>query len=389
MSEIVFWVGIIIVLYTYVGYGFVISVMAALFGKKNKLTEAEIAAYEPAVTLIVAAWNEADWIKAKAENMHQLDYPVDKMEIIFCTDGSDDGTPDLLSAYPGFKVLHKPERAGKIAAMERAVEHANNDILIFSDANALLNPEAVRNIVKHYANKEIGAVAGEKRIIMGEEEAASGAGEGIYWKYESYLKKKDFEFYSVVGAAGELFSVRKSLYEAVEPDTLLDDFMISLRVAAKGYRVAYAPDANASEKPSAHASAEMTRKIRIAAGGIQSIVRLRHLLNPFPNPKLWFQYVSHRVLRWTLAPLLLPVLFIFNVYLAFSEGQIYQLILALQLLFYFFALMGYMLERRKIKLKIFFIPFYFIMMNTAVYLGFRRYIRRTQSVNWERAQRAV
>lgn len=393
MLEILFWLGISIVVYTYIGYGLVITFLAKLFPARGKRDGDK----EPAVSLIVAAWNEADWIEQKAENMLALDYPPEKMQIIFVTDGSDDGTPQKLEKYADrFTLLHKDERAGKIAAMERAVTYAENPILIFSDANAMLNPEAVRNIVKHYEDQNVGAVAGEKRILMEEEESASGAGEGIYWKYEGYLKARDYEFYSVVGAAGELFSVRRELFEPVEPDTLLDDFIISLRVASRGYRVAYAPEAFASERPSADSSAEMKRKVRISAGGLQSIVRLRHLLNPFGQFKLWFQYVSHRVLRWTLAPLMLPLILLSNIFLVLYTPSadtilpvyFYQFILVAQLLFYTFALGGYILEKKKMRAKILFVPFYFTFMNISVFLGLKRFLKGSQTVIWERAERA-
>lgn len=388
MPEFIFWIGVAVVVYTYLGYPVLITLLT--LGKKGYSLTEDAKDFEPSVTLIISAWNEADWIRQKARNTLEIDYPREKFQVIFMTDGSDDGTPEILQKeFPEFETYHKPGRSGKIAAMERGVTFAKNPILIFSDANTILNKEVVRNIVKHYADPNIGGVAGEKRIIMEEAEAASGAGEGIYWKYESYLKDRDYAFHTVVGAAGELFSVRRDLFENVEPDTLLDDFIISLRVAGKGYRVAYAPDAYASERPSADTEAEMTRKVRISAGGIQSIVRLRELLNPFGRVKLWFQYVSHRVLRWTLAPLMLPVVFLTNLYLAL-EGQVFFIALfALQVAFYAASILGYLLEKKKIKLKVLFIPFYFSMMNVSVYFGFFRYMRGKQSVNWARAKRAT
>ncbi|MCH8486187.1 MAG: glycosyltransferase family 2 protein [Candidatus Cyclonatronum sp.] len=388
MAEFLFWFGVVVVVYTYLGYPVLITVLT--LGKKGYQARAEAEGFEPSVSLIISAWNEADWIRQKARNTQEIDYPADKIQVIFMTDGSDDDTPDILkNEFPQFETYHKPGRSGKIAAMERGVTFAKTPILIFSDANTILNTEVVRNIVKHYADANIGGVAGEKRIIMEQEEAASGAGEGIYWKYESYLKDRDYAFHSVVGAAGELFSVRRDLFENVEPDTLLDDFIISLRVAGKGFRVAYAPDAYASERPSADTEAEMTRKVRISAGGIQSIVRLRYLLNPFGRFKLWFQYISHRVLRWTLAPLMLPVILLANIGLAVEGDIFYVALLALQLAFYAASILGYLLEKKKIKLKVLFVPFYFSMMNVSVYLGFLRYIRGQQSVNWARAKRAT
>ena len=250
-------------------------------------------------------------------------------------------------------------------------------------------------IAKLFADSKVGCVSGEKRIYAKEADAAAGAGEGIYWKYESTLKKWDAELYSVVGAAGELFAVRTELFEDVEKDTLLDDFIISLRIAMRGYTIQYNPEAYAIETASADVKEELKRKIRISAGGIQSVIRMRSLLNPFKYGILSFQYISHRVLRWTLAPLglllMIPICFI----LAWNSGAglfgagLYQILFWGQILFYAAALLGWFLENRRIKIKVLFIPYYFFIMNLSVFLGLRRYLRGQQSVNWERAKRGA
>jgi cellulose synthase/poly-beta-1,6-N-acetylglucosamine synthase-like glycosyltransferase len=223
-------------------------------------------------------------------------------------------------------------------------------------------------------------------------DSAAGAGEGLYWKYESFLKKLDAELYSVVGAAGELFAIRTFLYQEMEKDTLLDDFMLSLRIAMHGYRIQYDPDAYAMETASAGIGEELKRKIRISAGGIQSVVRLRQLLNIFKHGILSFQYISHRVLRWTLAPLSLLLLLPTGFMLAWNEGLdgmgLYNLIFMLQVAFYLAAGLGWYLENRLIRVKALFVPYYFFIMNLSVFLGFRRYLKRSQTVNWERARRA-
>jgi biofilm PGA synthesis N-glycosyltransferase PgaC len=214
------------------------------------------------------------------------------------------------------------------------------------------------------------------------------AGEGFYWKYESALKKWDSELYSVVGAAGELFSVRHAVYTSVEPDTILDDFMISMRIAQQGYRIIYEPEAYASELSSENIQEELKRKVRIAAGGIQSILRLKKLLNPLHYPMLSFQYISHRVLRWTVTPFLMILALILNFVIVIQGGNwLYQLILFAQVFFYSLALAGWALERRKIKVKALFVPYYFCMMNYAVLAGIRRYYKGTQSAAWDKAKR--
>ena len=327
-------------------------------------------------------------------NCLALNYPADKLTVLFVTDGSNDGSPEFLEKYaPRIQVLHKNGRAGKIGAMNRGMEHVTTPITIFCDANTLLTPDSVINIVRHFSLPGTGCVAGEKQIMQEGTEKAGGAGEGIYWKYESTLKRWDSELGTVVGAAGELFALRTRLFEAVEADTLLDDFMISLRIAGQGYKVVYEPEAIAMEKPTADIAEELKRKVRICAGGIQSIVRLAYLLNIFKYGFLSFQYISHRVLRWTLTPLCLALVIPINLLLAVQEignGRpgIYSLLFAGQVLFYSLSLLGWYFANKRIKVKVLFVPYYFFIMNLSVFLGFRRWLKGNQSVLWEKAKRA-
>ncbi len=296
--HILFWILLFIVVYTYVGYGIVLYGMVRIKRFFRKPFEPTGTVF-PEVTMVVAAWNERAFIDAKVNNMRNLNYPKDKLKVLFITDGSDDGSEIILEDYSDVEVLHQDLRQGKTAALNRVMRFVSTPIVIFSDANAMLNADAVKEIVKHYEDPKVGCVAGEKRIADNETDVAAGAGEGIYWKYESALKKWDFELYSCVGAAGELFSVRTELYEHTPTDTLLDDFIISLGIAERGYKIAYEPNAYAVENSSANVKEEMKRKVRICAGGLQSIGRLKGLLNPFKHGVLTFQYLSHRVLRWT------------------------------------------------------------------------------------------
>jgi len=391
--KILFWVLLFIIIYTYVGYGillFIIIKIRQLF-KIGNYEEID-PSYEPEVTLFITAYNEKDYVGAKMKNTLELEYPKEKLNIIWVTDGSDDGTPDLLKDYPNTTVYHLDERNGKIGAMNRGMAFVKTPIVIFSDANTNLGKQSIRRIANLFGNPKVGCVSGEKRIVKKEIDVASGAGEGLYWKYESALKKWDAELYSVVGAAGELFAIRTKLYRHVEKDTLLDDFIISLRVAQDGYTIQYDPEAYAIESASANVKEELKRKIRISAGGIQSVVRLRSLLNVFKYGTLSFQYISHRVLRWTLTPLCLLVLIPISLILAYNEGildvGLYSILFWLQVLFYCAALLGWFLENRSTKVKALFVPYYFFIMNLSVVLGFMRYIGNNQSVNWERAKRA-
>lgn len=390
--KITFWVLLFIVFYAYLGYGILLFLLIRIKRVlKGKPAEGTPTDFEPEVTLFIAAYNEKEFVDAKIKNCLELDYPREKLKIVWVTDGSDDGTPDLLKQYAGIEVHHLPQRSGKIGAMNRGMQFVKTPIVVFCDANTMLGNESIRRIVRLFHDSKVGCVSGEKRIFKKEKDSAAGAGEGLYWKYESTLKKWDAELYSVVGAAGELFAIRTELYQTVEKDTLLDDFIISLRVAQKGYTIQYDPDAYAIESASANVKEELKRKIRISAGGIQSVIRLRSLLNIFKYGTLSFQYISHRVLRWTLAPLSLLFMLITGLILALHEGifdfGLYSLIFWLQVLFYLAALLGWYLENRAIRLKILFIPYYFFIMNLSVFLGLKRYLKKTQSVNWERAKR--
>ena len=387
--ETLFWLSIFIVFYTFFGYGILLYILVklrvAIKGRRAlpNPTETEL----PTLTLVVSAYNEAACMDEKIGNTLGLAYPKNKITYIFVTDGSTDNTPEIISRYPAIKLMHRPERRGKIAAMERAMETVTSEIAVFTDANTMLNNMALINIARHYADSTVGAVSGEKRVHI-DELADATAGEGFYWKYESKLKTWDSELYSVVGAAGELFSVRTSLYTPVPPDTVLDDFMISMRIAEMGYRIVYEPASYATESSSENVGEELKRKVRIAAGGIQSILRLKSLFNPFRNFVLSFQYISHRVLRWTVTPFFMILAFIANAVIVLHGGSsIYKVIFACQVAFYFCAAVGFLLEQSKLRVKALFVPYYFCMMNYAVIAGIRRYMLKKQTVIWEKAKR--
>jgi biofilm PGA synthesis N-glycosyltransferase PgaC len=389
---IAFWISLFIAFYTFVGYGFLLYFIIKIkrFFKGKPVLPAVADDNLPTCTLVVAAYNEEHFIAQKIANSFQLNYPAGKLKFVFVTDGSSDKTPEIIGQHPQIQLLHRPERAGKIAAVHHAMEYVDTEVVVFTDANTFLNAEAITRICRHYSDKTVGAVAGEKRVQIDASADASAAGEGFYWKYESALKKWDSELYSVVGAAGELFSVRRNLYQDVPADTVLDDFMISMLIAAKGYRIIYEPEAYALETASENVSEELKRKIRIAAGGIQSILRLKGLLLPFKFPVLSFQYVSHRVLRWTVTPFFLILAFITNFAVAFAgKGLIYELLFAGQVLFYCLAMFGYIMEERHTRIKILFIPYYFCVMNYAVMAGIIRYFTKQQSSVWEKAQRKM
>jgi len=384
---IIFWVAVLFIAYTYIGYGLLLYILLKIkqiFYPKNET----YTIFTPTLTVIVAAFNEAYCIEEKIINTLDLDYPIDKIKYIFITDGSTDQTPMIVAKYPEINGMHIDIRSGKIVAVHRAMLEVISEIVVFTDANTLVNKAALLKMCRHYKDQNVGAVAGEKRVHI-EDSSDATAGEGFYWKYESTLKQWDSELHSVVGAAGELFSIRTNLYKPVEPDTILDDFMISMQIALKGFKIVYEPEAYALEKASSNTSEELKRKIRIAAGGVQSTIRLKKLLLPFKNPILTFQYISHRILRWVVTPYLMILAFFINVILIFQFGisSIYGVMMLLQGSIYFAAILGWVLEKREMKVKVFFIPYYFCLMNYAVIVGMIRYIFKEQSVLWEKAKR--
>ena len=388
----IFWLSLFIVFYTFAGYGIFLYILIYIKRafKGKRLVPVIDDHSLPYCTLVVAAYNEERFISEKINNTLNLNYPAGKLNFVFITDGSTDKTPDLIKHHEQIRLLHQAKRDGKIAAVHRAMTFVNSEIVVFTDANTLLNRDAIKLICRHYADKNVGAVAGEKRVQIGDSADASSAGEGFYWKYESALKKWDSELYSVVGAAGELFSVKRSLYQDVHEDAILDDFMMSMEIALKGYRIIYEPEAYATETASENVTEELKRKIRIAAGGIQSILWLSQLFNVFKYPVLSFQYISHRVLRWTVTPFLLLLVFILNAFLAFKAGELFYCLLFLaQIFFYSLAVLGLIMEKRHIRIKALFIPYYFCVMNYAVLMGIIRYINKNQTSVWEKSRRKI
>ncbi len=389
-----FWLMLATIFYTYAGYGLILYILVRIKNRINPPIPARnLRDYEPEVCLFVTAYNESEYVDQKVANSFSLDYPREKVQYIWVTDGSDDGTPDLLRKYPELEIYHQPGRKGKIDAMNRGMQFVKTPVVIFSDTNTLLSRNTIREMVACFADPKVGCVAGEKRIAEKEAENASAAGEGLYWRIESRIKELDAALNSAVGGVGELFAIRTHLFQPVEEDTLLDDFIISLRIARMGYRIAYTPGAWAEETASLNVKEELKRKIRIAAGGVQTMFRLPWLLNIFRYGFLSWQYFSHKVLRWSVAPLFLLLFLPLNIWLVSANNlwwqpSFYSAVLWLQLLCYLMAMAGWILENKKLRIKILFAPYYFVTVNYASVAGMIRYFRRRQKVTWEKSKRA-
>ena len=391
--KIAFWICFALVVYTYVGYAIVLWLMLKVKRLIRRMQCDPVLplddAQMPTVTLMICAYNEEDVIPEKMENISQLRYPREKLCVMWVTDGSTDRSNELLSQYPEVTLVFSPERKGKAAAMQHGLKTNTSEIVVFTDANTMLNADALREIVRQMMKPNVSCVSGEKRVAARQKGQVAAEGEGLYWKYESKLKQWDSDLYSAMGAAGELFAVRMEHYRQAPPNALLDDFMMAMLILKDGHRIAYTSKAYATEYGSADMKEESKRKRRIAAGGLQSIWWLRSLMNPFSHPRVFFQFISHRVLRWSITPIALLALIPLNALIVlFGGGEtVYTVIGILQVIFYIAALAGWLLAKMGHKNKLLYVPYYFLFMNLNVFLGMRYLATHNQSGAWEKARR--
>ena len=386
LFQLIFWASLAVLVYSYLGYGGLVWIFTR---NRPPQRSGEHDAEWPAVSLIIAAYNEADVLDQKIRNSLAIDYPVHRLKILLVTDGSTDDSASLAQRYPSIQLIHQPQRQGKYAAICHAMQQVETPIVVFTDANTLLNPECLKRMLPHYQDPAVGGVAGEKKIRMDANHSAVGQAEGLYWHYESFMKKMDARFYTTVGAAGELFSIRTALFKADKEAWIIDDFMIAMQVCLQGYRMAYEPGAFATEAPSVSLAEEQKRKIRIAAGAYQAATYLRKALSFNKYPRLAFQYFSRRLLRWFACPLALLLLLLSNGVLLYlsPDNSFYQWIMFLQGLYYLLSLAGWLLLRTGKKAGILSIPYYFLFMNVCLIRGFLLYKQGKQTALWEKAAR--
>jgi len=384
--KISFWFLISILLYTYVGYTVILFLVSLLSKQKNKNTPKTFD--QPSVTFLIAAYNEKDSALEKVKNTFEANYPKEKIYQIWVTDGSTDGTENILKGIENVEVYHDPIRKGKTAALNRGMCFVKTPFTIFSDANTFISSESINLLIKGFENPKVGCVAGEKRITSDSTDNAVSSGEGAYWRYESLIKKLESESGSALSAAGELYAIRTELFKPIKDDVILDDFIISTNIIKEGFSIKYIPEAYASEKASLTITEEKKRKSRIAAGGFQVLFRYTYLLNVFRFPKLALQYISHKLLRWVFVPISIFIIPLLNVLILLNDSNpIYQITLSVQIIILVLAIIGSMFQNTKIRIKSFFLPYYLIMMNLSVIQGFWKYIRGNHNVIWEKSIR--
>lgn len=363
-------------LYVYLGYPLLIRALAALWPRPVRARGGE-----PPVSVVIVAHNEAARIAGRLENLLALDYPQDRLEILFASDGSTDDTPEVARRYEpeGVTVLAFEPRRGKPSVLNDVVPKARGEIVVFGDARQRFDPGALRALVAPFADPRVGAVSGEL-VLANEEGTGTGEGVGIYWSYEKFIRKGEAALGSVPVVTGAIYAIRRDLFEPIPADTLVEDMLIPLRIAKRGYRVLFEPEARAYDRAAAQAEEEFTRKVRTIAGNFQLFARERWLLNASQNP-LWFQIVSHKGLR-LLGPLLLAGTFGANLFLI--DQPFYRWTLGAQVCFYAAALAGYALRNAGRTIPILSVPYVFCLLNWATLVAFFRFVTGRQSVTWEK-----
>lgn len=374
-----FWILLSLVVYVYAGYPLLLVVLGRL-GAGRPWTRAE---QKPGVTLVVSAYNEAMVIQEKIRNSLALDYPADRLQVIVVSDASDDGTDDIVRRFAGtgVELLRMPQRSGKTLGLNTAVEQSRGDIVAFSDANAMYAADAIRKLVRNFADDSVGAVVGESTYA--EALAESERQEGLYWRYETAVKRLESAIGSVVGGDGAIYAVRRPLYRPMTADAL-SDFVNPLQVVEAGFRCVYEPEARSRERAAGSFEREFRRKVRIVNRAARALFRMRQLMNPLRHGLFAFELVSHKLLRW-LVPLMLPPLFAVNCGLLW-HGVFYRAAMIGQAAFYSLAIAGRMLRSWPSMPWMVSVPYYFCLVNAASALGLIDALRGKTYTTWTTAR---
>lgn len=386
------WLSVAGVVYTYAGYPLLLTLLTYL-RRPYQVRSFEQKADLPEITLLIAAYNEQDVIASKLENSLAQDYPAGKLHILVAADGSQDRTVEIVGGFAsqGVGLSYQSERLGKLAAIDRAMEQARGEIVVFSDANNLYNREALLYLAAPFADPSVGVVVGSKTIQRGD--GALGESEGLYWKYESYIKIQETRLGCCTAAAGEILAVRRNLFEPAPKHIINDDFFITMRLIGKGYRVVYTPQARSTERISLTAQDEIARRSRIIAGRYQAIGLSGRLL-PWRRPLIVWQIISHKFLR-PLVPFAMLGALLANIILVVAGWpagsaewrNIYNLLLAGQVIFYLLAWLGGKFQRDTTLGRLLYLPAFLMNSNLAALLGLYRYLTHQQSALWKRVER--
>jgi len=375
-AETVFWLSVVALFYTYAGYPLLLALVSAL--KPRKVRRGE---FEPTVTIIITAYNEERDLAAKLENTLALDYPRELLEIIVASDCSSDGTDEIAREFAGrgVKLLRQSMRLGKTAAQNAAVEQAHGEILLFSDATSLYQPDAVRAIMPSFADATVGCVAGRLEYVDGSNSRV-GRGARSYWSYETFLKRHESRVGSLIGASGCLYAVRRSAYVPLYHEAC-SDFIIATKMVEQGLRAVYEPNAVCTEQTNRQSDKELKMRVRIIAQTFTDLWRHRALLNPVRGGFYGVQLLSHKVMRY-LVPFFLMGLFVSSAVLA-PASLFFRLMFAAQIACYACPALAWMLDRVGIRSRLLAFPQYFMLANLASLIGCYKFLRGQRYASWE------
>jgi len=399
--QVLFWSMVLVILYAYVIY----FVLLKLLSQRKQYSlatpedfirmasELEDPTYSrtteelKSLTLIIPAYNEERVIRDKMENCLWLSYKRDKLEFLIASDGSTDRTNDIVREYtakdPAIKLLDYPERRGKTVVLNDTIPRARGEIIVLSDASSLLSIDSLQMLARHFYDDSIGCVSGTYKLIEVDADTHASS-EGAYWRYETAIKASQGKLYSLLGAHGALYAFLKRAFQPLPPQAINDDYLIPARIMARGYKAIYETDAVGLELARSDRAGEFKRRVRIMAGNFQQVALLKHLLSPRYR-HIAFHFFSHKVLR-LVAPFLMALLLVVNIPLAWG-APFYRWLLLAQALFYLAAFAGFLLERWGLRFKLFYIAFYFNLINVTTFFGFYRYLLGKQSVKWERVDK--
>lgn len=374
-SPLVLWLSVLMLVYTYAGYPLLLWMLS-----KRHAAHQAAAGCDLSISIVVVAFNEAERIVGRIDNLLALDYPKDKMEIVIASDGSTDETVDRVVGYvdKGVKVVEFGARRGKPGVLNDILPGLSSDIVVLMDVRQRINRGALRALVEHFADSQVGAVGGE--LILEQEGSEVGDGVGFYWRYETFIRAQESLYKSMVSVAGALYAIRTKLFEPIPEGTILDDVLIPLKIASKGYRVVYEPEAHAVDRIPTRAEVEFARKVRTIGGNFQLLFLEPWLLNPFVN-RLWFQTVSHKFCR-LFGPACLVGAFVANC--ALLDVPVYRITMGAQVAFYGVAVAGYCLRHRKGGVRAFNVAYSFCLLNLATLVAFFRFVTGSQRVTWEK-----
>ena len=376
----IFWVSLCSIVYTYLLYPLILKVFVSLRPRRRTCPEPEPM---PDVALLIPAYNEEFVIREKIENSLSIDYEQSKLEIVVASDGSQDHTNRIVREFKngGVRLLAYPRREGKVNVINKSVPQISAEIIVLSDANTMYERPAIRELVRHFSSREVGCVCGELRLVNSCQDT-DGNCERLYWDYERALKRMEGEIGTVLGANGAIYAIRRDLFEPLPSDTIIDDFVLSMKIAAKGYRIVYEPKAVGVEHTQSLRD-EFRRRVRIGVGNFQSVRMLRSLLNPLKG-LIAFSFWSHKLLRW-MVPFCLVGAIVSNLFLL--EGPFYRTALAGQTSFYIFALLGMLKTTKKLKLLLLDFAHYFVTLNVALFCGFLKFLVGWVSPVWTPTKR--